>query len=90
MHALLSAPARSRAAEHPDAFCLVLAPLSTVKEHFPFVLLRGANLTTDLSGFLKNSPELDARGGGKPDWLNGMTTQNNPKVWRECLARHLV
>ena len=88
---LLSAPARSRAVEHPDAFCLVLAPnLTAAKEPFPFILLRGANLSTDLSGFVKNFPELEARGGGKPDWLNGMTTQKNPSVWRDCLARCAV
>ena len=86
---LLSAPARSHAAEHPDAFCLVLAP-GAAKEHFPFILLRGANLATDLSGFVKNFPELEARGGGKPDWLNGMTTQKDPLVWRDCLTRYIT
>jgi alanyl-tRNA synthetase len=87
---LLSGPARNHAAEHPDTFCLVLAPgiatTGAVKEHFPFILLRGANLTTDLSGFIKKFPELEARGGGKPDWLNGMTTQRDLSVWRDCLA----
>ena len=83
---LLSAPARNWVAAHPDAFCLVLAPGAT-GEPFPFILLRGANLTTDLSKLAKEFPELEARGGGKPDWLNGMTTQKNPSVWRDCLAR---
>ena len=89
---LLSTPTRNHAAQNPDAFCLVLAPgaagSGAVKESFPFILLRGANLTTDLSGLIKKFPELEARGGGKPDWLNGMTTQNNPTVWRDCLARY--
>jgi len=85
---LLSAPARAHAVEYPDAFCLVLAPnVTAAKEPFPFILLRGADLSTDLSSFVKNFPELEARGGGKPDWLNGMTTQKNPSVWRNCLAR---
>jgi len=89
---LLSQPARSRVAEHPGSFCLVLAPDAAhfaISEHFPFILLRGANLTTDLSGFVNKFPELEARGGGKPDWLNGMTTQKDPAVWRSCLARHI-
>ena len=86
---LLSTPVRNWAVGRPDAFCLVLAP-GVGNEPFPFILLRGANLTTDLSGLVKNVkefPELEARGGGKPDWLNGMTTQKNPLVWRDCLAR---
>jgi alanyl-tRNA synthetase len=91
---LISIPARNHSAENPDAFCLVLAPCSTasastMNEHFPFILLRGANLITDLSRFLKDFPELEARGGGKPDWINGMTTQKNPSVWRNCLIRYM-
>jgi len=87
---LLSAPARNRATENPDAFCLVIAPGTAPKEPFPFVLLRGANLSADLSELTKNAekfPELEARGGGKPDWLNGMTTQRDPAVWLDCLKR---
>jgi len=85
---LLSPPARNWVAAHPDALCLVLAPGAT-KEPFPFILLRGANLTTDLSGLVKKFPELEAKGGGKPDWLNGMTAQRSSSVWRDCLARHI-
>jgi alanyl-tRNA synthetase len=91
---MVSARARDCVAEHPDAFCLVLAPLSQGApadgERFPFILLRGANLTADLSGFLKKFPELEARGGGKPDWLNGMTAQKNPALWRDCPARYFT
>ncbi|MDR2137685.1 MAG: hypothetical protein LBO68_05280, partial [Synergistaceae bacterium] len=89
---LLSTPARNCVAEHPDAFCLVLMPDASVSSSspsspFPFILLRGARLPLDLSGFLKKFPELEARGGGKSDWINGTTTQKSLSVWRDCLMR---
>ncbi|MDR1376742.1 MAG: alanyl-tRNA editing protein, partial [Synergistaceae bacterium] len=62
---LLSASARNCVAEHPDAFCLVLLPDAATGSPFPFILLRGAELSVDLSGFAKKFPELEARGGGK-------------------------
>jgi alanyl-tRNA synthetase len=88
---LLSIPARNCVAEHPKAFCLILLPVlpdassSTSETPFPFILLRGAELPVDLSGFLKKFPELQARGGGKADWLNGTTTQKSLSVWLDCL-----
>ena len=85
---LLSAPARRCVEENGGAFCLVLLP-GTSDAPFPFLLLRGANVDTDLSGFLRKFPELRAKGGGKPDWLNGTTTQGSLSVWIECLERHL-
>lgn len=88
---LLSTPARTCAAEHPDAFCLVLLPDATAtvnaEEPFPFILLRGAEIEADLSGFVKRFPELRARGGGKPDWLNGTTTERSVNAWSDCLAQ---
>ena len=84
---LLSTPARNCVAEHPDAFCLVLSP--DTAGPFPFILLRGAEVNVDLSGFIKKFPELQARGGGKNDWLNGTTTQRAVSVWSDCLTRGL-
>jgi alanyl-tRNA synthetase len=98
---LLSAPARVCAANHPDAFCLVLlpdapafadAPKSKSKskpkpEPFPFLLLRGEALSVDLSGLVREFPELSARGGGKPDWLNGMTTQRSVSFWLDAIGK---
>jgi alanyl-tRNA synthetase len=83
---LLSTPARNCVAEHPDAFCLVLLPDAASGVPFPFILLRGADLPVDLSGLVKRFPELQARGGGKADWVNGTTTQKSLSVWRDCLA----
>ncbi|MDR1623239.1 MAG: alanyl-tRNA editing protein [Synergistaceae bacterium] len=88
---LLSTPARNCVAEHPDAFCLVLLPDAAANAHganapFPFILLRGAELPVDLSGLAKKFPELEARGGGKADWVNGTTTQKSVSVWRACLT----
>jgi alanyl-tRNA synthetase len=82
---LLSAPARDCVAKHPDALCLVLLP--DAAEPFPFLLLRGANLPVDLSGFAKEFPELSARGGGKADWLNGMTTQKSVSLWLDAIGK---
>ena len=81
---LISTPARTCAAEHPDAFCLALMP-GAEEAPFPFILLRGADVAVDLSGFIKKFPELEARGGGKADWINGTTTQKSVSVWLNCL-----
>jgi hypothetical protein len=87
---LLSTPARNCVAEHTDAFCLVLLPDSTQSDTpFQFILLRGAQLSIDLSGFLKKFPELSARGGGKSDWQNGTTTQKSLSVWFNCLEKYI-
>ena len=86
---LLSMPARNCAAEHPEAFCLVLLPGSAqdADAPFQFIILRGARLSADLSGFIKKFPELKAVGGGKADWVNGTTTQRHSSVWFDCLER---
>ena len=92
---LLSAPARNCVTKHPDAFCLVLLPdtganaANTIGANapFPFILLRGSELSADLSGLAKRFPELEARGGGKADWVNGTTTQKSLSVWIGCLER---
>jgi hypothetical protein len=57
------------------------------KNPFPFLLLRGANLPVDLSGFVRDFPELSARGGGKPDWLNGTTTQRSVSLWLDAVGK---
>ncbi|MDR2178813.1 MAG: alanyl-tRNA editing protein [Synergistaceae bacterium] len=88
---LLSAPARNCVAEHPDSFCLVLLPFlsdTSANVPFPFILLRGAEVPVDLAGLAKKFPELQARGGGKGDWINGTTTQKSLSVWLDCLASH--
>ncbi|MDR0490339.1 MAG: hypothetical protein LBH28_03730, partial [Oscillospiraceae bacterium] len=82
---MVSARARDCVAEHPDAFCLALMPDASSANPFPFILLRGAEISTDLSGLIKKFPELEARGGGKSDWINGTTTQKSPSIWIECL-----
>ena len=82
---LVSAPARVCAAEHPDALCLTLMPGAADNAPFPFILLRGADVQADLSGVIKRFPELEVRGGGKSDWINGTTTQRSVTVWLNCL-----
>jgi alanyl-tRNA synthetase len=81
---LVSAHARSQIAAHADSFCLALMPAPDASQ---FLLLRGADVPVDLSGFLKKSPALLARGGGRPDWLNGVTEQSSVAVWLEALGR---
>lgn len=85
---LLSLPTRHCVEEHPEAFCLVLLP-GAVGHPFPFVLLRGARQDTDLSGFVKQFPELQIRGGGKPNGISGTTTQPSAAVWLDCFSRYL-
>ena len=87
---LLSAPARDCVVEHPDAFCLVLLPDTVADAPFPFILLRGAQVPVNLSGLTGKFPELNARGGGKADWVNGTTTQKSVSVWRHCVASLLT
>ena len=87
---LVSAPARTCAAEHPDTLCLALMPGAIDDAPFPFILLRGTNVQADLSGVIKRFPELEVRGGGKPDWINGMTTQRSVTVWLNCLNTLLI
>jgi alanyl-tRNA synthetase len=87
---LLSGPARRLVAERPDALCLVLLPDTAgvpSGESFPVRLLRGSALPVDLSGVAKEFPELSARGGGKPDWLNGTTAQRSISIWLEAIGR---
>lgn len=84
---LLSTPARNRVEERPDAFCLVLLP-DVSGEPFPFILLRGAEIDIDLTGFLKRFPELNARGGGKSDRINGTTTERAISAWSDCLTKY--
>ena len=82
---MVSARARECVAEHPEAFCLALMPDAASSGSFPFILLRGAEISADLSVFVKNFQKLEARGGGKSDWINGTTTQKSTSVWIECL-----
>ena len=83
---LVSAPARNCIAEQPDALCLALMPGAIDNAPFSFVLLRGTNVQADLSGVMKRFPELEIRGGGKPDWINGTTTQRSVTIWLNCLS----
>ncbi|GHS93843.1 hypothetical protein AGMMS50276_05220 [Synergistales bacterium] len=86
---LMTTPAKSCVAEHPDSLCLVLLPENDIASPFPFLLLRGAELNVDLSGFIKKRPEIEARGGGKPDWQNGVTTQRSLSVWLTAIESFL-
>lgn len=85
---LLSAAARKQATETPDAFYLILLPDAT-DVPFPFILLRGSQVSIDLRDFSQKFPELEIRGGGKADWLNGTTTQRAISVWTDCIRRSL-
>ena len=86
---LLSATARHCVAEHPDAFCLVLLPGTVAGAPFPFILLR-AEVPVNLSGLTGKFPELQAKGGGKADWVNGTTAQKSVSGWRNCEASLLT
>ena len=65
------------------AICLVLLP-EEEGSRGGFLLARGAAVKTNLSDFVKNTKSLDARGGGKPDWVTGITTVMDPNIWEKA------
>ena len=68
----------------PLSVGLVLIP-SGEGQGGSFTLACGAEAGIDLRRFLKDHPELGARGGGAPSWVNGVTNAALPAEWTEAL-----
>ncbi len=62
------------------AVCLVLLP-EDEGSRGGFLLARGVGVNINLADFVRSTKILDARGGGKPDWVNGITTVLDPNIW---------
>ncbi|MFP4482739.1 MAG: alanine--tRNA ligase-related protein [Thermovirgaceae bacterium] len=50
-----------------------------------FVLAGGTACSTDLREFIRGHPELKARGGGAPEWVQGETGETSTKKWIDAL-----
>ena len=85
---LVTAAARRWSDAHPGGIALLLLP-DPEKEGGAFLLYRGAVVERDFSRFLKSSPSLEARGGGRSDWLNGASSCMDPGVWTQEIERYM-
>ncbi len=85
---MITPSARAWSDDHPDALCLLLLP-DPEKERGSFLLYRGRNIPEDYSSLLRETPSLDARGGGRADWLNGMAGEMKKEVWLGALGRFI-
>ena len=79
---------RSWSDDNPDALVLLLMPEAEGKGGY-FLFYRGKEVDRDFSSFLRESPSLAAKGGGRSDWLNGASPCMRPEEWREAIARFL-
>lgn len=68
----------------PSAMGLVLVPSGEGHEG-SFILACGPGAGIDLRNVLKRHPELKARGGGAPAWVNGVTGLAIASRWVEAL-----
>lgn len=80
---LIAASAKRWSDEHPQAIVLVLLPR---EERDEFLLYAGKDVDRNFSTFLRESPTLEARGGGRSDWLNGQSPKMAAEVWRDALS----
>ncbi len=86
---LVSAAARRWSDAHPEGIALLLLP-DLEKEGGSFLLYRGAAVDRDFSRFLKSAPSLEARGGGRSDWLNGASACMDSGAWTKEIERYLT
>lgn len=85
---LVTVASRSWSDDNPDALVLLLMPEAEGKGGY-FLFYRGKEVDRDFSSFLRESPSLAAKGGGRSDWLNGASPCMRPEEWREAIARFL-
>jgi len=55
------------------------------KNEGSFLIYGGKEVPVDFSAFLKESPSLRARGGGRNDWLNGLSPVMEAEPWLDAL-----
>jgi len=85
---MVTVAARKCSDAHPDALVLLLLP-DQEKSGGTFLFYRGSSVSVDFSRFLKESPSLEARGGGRNDWLNGSSPQMRMEEWLKALGEFL-
>jgi len=68
----------------PRALAVALCPAG--KDQGPFVAACGSAVAVDLRAFLRSHPELEARGGGAPGWVSGMTKAARASAWHRALT----
>ncbi|MGC9490791.1 MAG: alanine--tRNA ligase-related protein [Thermovirgaceae bacterium] len=68
-----------------DEKTIVLALVGKEPRKASFVLARGAACAFDLRHFIRDNPELKARGGGTPEWVQGETSEMSTEKWFEAL-----
>lgn len=84
---LVTASARKWSDDHPEAIVLTLLPGGTGGGEF--LLYVGRAVGRDFSSFLRQSPALHARGGGRADWLNGQSETMTMEVWQKEIEGYL-
>lgn len=77
---LVAPSARKWSENYPEAVFILLLP-ELEKSGGSFLLYRGGEVPYDFSPFLKETPSLQARGGGRSDWLNGLSPIMKPEAW---------
>lgn len=81
----LAAPAARKWSDaNPGKVLLLLLP-EPEKGEGSFLLYGGKEVSVDFSAFLKESPSLGARGGGRNDWLNGLSPVMAAEPWLEAI-----
>ena len=81
----LAAPAARKWSDaHPGRVLLMLMP-EPEKNEGSFLIYGGKEIPVDFSAFLKESPSLRARGGGRNDWLNGLSPVMETELWLDAL-----
>mgnify|MGYP003587863894 CR=1 FL=1 len=76
--------ARRWADAHPCGISIVLLKEGE-GEGCSFLLYRGKDVHQSFSSFLRESPGLSARGGGREDWLNGVSAECRPSAWADAV-----
>lgn len=85
---MVAAPARKWSEAHPDAVCILLLPEQDGKNG-SFLLYRGKSISRDFSLFLKETHAISGRGGGRADWLNGVSPVMSPEVWIDAVKEYM-
>jgi len=85
---LVAVPASKWSEAHPGAVCIILIPDHEGKNG-SFLLYRGKSIPRDFSLFLKETPSLSGRGGGRADWLNGVSPVMSSEAWIEAVKEYM-
>ncbi len=70
-----------------DEKTMVLALAGKEPGKASFVLAGGKACSHDLRKFIRDHPELKARGGGSPEWVQGETKETSTKKWIDTLKK---